>query len=56
MERRFAMRYREIMSDAQVRPGAFKGIVERLEEFVKPFAASLNRITIKHFPYWRVGF
>ena len=43
MERRFTVRYREMMDEAVVRPDSFGGIVERLEEFVKPFADSLIR-------------
>ena len=44
MDRRFSVRFQEIMEEARVRPGTFKGIVERLEEFVDPFAACLNRV------------
>ena len=44
MERRFAVRFQEILAEARIEPGSFRGIVERLEEFVEPFAACLNRI------------
>jgi SRSO17 transposase len=44
MERRFEVRFQEIRAEARVRPDTFRGIVERLEEFVEPFAASLIRI------------
>jgi SRSO17 transposase len=44
MERRFEVRFQEIMSEARVWPATFKGIVERLEEFVQPFVAGLNRV------------
>jgi SRSO17 transposase len=44
MERRFAVRFREILGEARIEPISFWGIVERLEEFVEPFAACLNRI------------
>jgi len=44
MERRFEVRFQEIREEARVRPDTFKGIVERLGEFVEPFAASLIRI------------
>jgi len=42
MERRFALRYDELMADAQVKPEALEGVLERLAEFVRPFAASLE--------------
>ncbi len=41
MERRFAVRYEELMADAEVKPEALEGVLERLREFVQPFAASL---------------
>ena len=44
MERRFTVRYRELMDEAVVRPESFEGILQRLESFVKPFADSLIRI------------
>lgn len=44
MDRRFSVRFGEIMKEARVRPETFRGIVERLEEFVEPFAACLNRV------------
>lgn len=53
MERRFETRFREIMKDARIHPGAFGGILDRLEEFVKPFAACLRRVEqrehLKHY-------
>jgi SRSO17 transposase len=42
MERRFAVRYQELMADAEVNPEALEGVMTRLEEFVQPFAASLG--------------
>lgn len=42
MERRFAVRYEELMADAEVKPNALEGVLERLKEFVQPFAASLE--------------
>lgn len=42
MERRFAVRYEELMADAEVRPEALKGVLDRLSDFVQPFAASLG--------------
>src|SRR3972149_3781662 len=41
MERRFAVRYGELMAEAEVKPEALEGVLERLKEFVRPFAASL---------------
>ena len=42
MERRYAVRYEEMMAEAEVRPDAVAGVLERLKEFVRPFAASLK--------------
>ena len=42
MERRFAVRYEELMAEAEVKPEALEGVLKRLDEFVKPFAASLK--------------
>ena len=42
MERRFRVRYEELMADAEVKPEALEGVLERLKEFVHPFAASLE--------------
>jgi SRSO17 transposase len=41
MERRFAVRYKELMAEAEVKPESLEGVLERLKEFVRPFAASL---------------
>jgi SRSO17 transposase len=41
MERRFAVRFEELMAEAEVKPEALEGVLERLREFVVPFAASL---------------
>jgi len=37
MERRFEVRYRELMDDAKLRPEAYQGMLPRLEAFVQPF-------------------
>ncbi len=42
MERRFAVRYEELMAEAEVKPEALEGVLKRLDDFVKPFAASLK--------------
>jgi SRSO17 transposase len=42
MERRFAVRYEQMMAEAEVKPEALEGVLERLRGFVRPFAASLQ--------------
>ncbi|MBU0479389.1 IS701 family transposase [bacterium] len=42
MERRFAVRYEELMKEAEVKPETLEGVLGRLKEFVRPFAASLT--------------
>jgi SRSO17 transposase len=42
MERRYAVRYEQMMAEAEVKPEALAGLLERLKEFVRPFAASLK--------------
>jgi SRSO17 transposase len=42
MERRYEARLQEMLAQAEVSPEMFQGLVERLEEFVEPYAASLN--------------
>ena len=42
MERRFSVRYEELMADAEVKPETLEGVLQRLTEFVQPFAASLE--------------
>ena len=44
MERRYAVRYEEMMAEAEVKPEAFEGVLERLTEFVQPFVASLTHV------------
>jgi SRSO17 transposase len=41
MERRFSVRYEELMAEAEVKPEALAGVLGRLKEFVQPFAATL---------------
>jgi SRSO17 transposase len=43
MERRFAVRKREMLAECEVSVGVFRGMVERLTEFVEPFAACLGQ-------------
>jgi len=42
MERRFAVRYEELMKEAEVKPETLEGVLGRLKEFVRPFAGSLT--------------
>jgi SRSO17 transposase len=41
MDRRFAVRYEEMMAEAEVQPEALTGVLQRLQAFVQPFAAHL---------------
>ena len=43
MERRFEVRKREILKEAEVKPQVSKGMLKRLEKFSEPFVASLRR-------------
>jgi SRSO17 transposase len=43
MERRFELRKEALIAEAQVDDEAFRGVVERLEKFVEPFAVRLAR-------------
>ena len=42
MERRFAVRYEELMAEAEVKPQALEGVLDRLKDFVQPYAATLK--------------
>src|SRR5438067_3671732 len=42
MERRFRLRLDELLGDAEVHPGLLRGLVPRLEGFVRPFVAALG--------------
>src|SRR5207237_835688 len=43
MDRRFAARRDELLADAEVDPQILRGILPRLERFLDPFVASLQR-------------
>jgi len=43
MERRFRVRLDEVLEDAEVPPGLLRGVLPRLEAFLDPFVASLQR-------------
>jgi SRSO17 transposase len=56
MERRFAVRFEEMMADAEVKPDMFEGILQRLRIFVQPFAASLKHTQqIEHVQEYMAG-
>lgn len=42
MERRFRVRLAELLDDAEVPPGLLRGVLPRLEAFLKPFTATLR--------------
>jgi len=42
MDRRYAVRFDELMAEAEVKPGVLAGVLGHLQAFVKPFAASLK--------------
>ena len=44
MERRFEVRLEELLNDAVMDPESLKGMLARLETFVEPFAACLQRV------------
>ena len=43
MDRRFDVRKREILKEAEVKPQVAKGMLNRLEKFAEPFVVSLGR-------------
>jgi SRSO17 transposase len=43
MERRYELRLERMLTQAEVSPELIQGLFERLETFVEPFAASLDR-------------
>jgi SRSO17 transposase len=43
MERRFEIRKREILQEAQIKPQVARGMLKRLEQFAQPFIASFGR-------------
>ena len=56
MERRFAIRYEELMAEAEVKPEALEGVLGRLKQFVHPFAASLEHSRNRsHFEEYLAG-
>ncbi len=47
MERRFELRKRQLLADAELKSQLSQGMLDRLETFVEPFAASLGRREMK---------
>ncbi len=47
MERRFEIRKREILREADLQPGVSDGMLKRLDQFAQPFIASLGRREVK---------
>ncbi len=47
MERRFELRKQEILKDAELKPQLSNGMLDRLEAFAAPFAASVGRRELK---------
>jgi SRSO17 transposase len=43
MERRFALRKEAMLAECEVTPQVFRGVVERLDQFAKPFTALLTQ-------------
>jgi len=43
MERRFCVRLQELLDDAEVHPSLLRGLLPRLQNFLQPFVASLQR-------------
>lgn len=43
MERRFEIRKREILHEAEIQPEVSEGMLKRLEHFAQPFVTSLGR-------------
>src|SRR5689334_21916517 len=48
MEQRFRVRLAELRQDAEVGPGLLRGLLPRLEAFLGPFVATLQRSEQRH--------
>ena len=48
MDQRFRIRLTELRQDAEVHPGLLRGLLPRLETFLEPFSASLQRSEQRH--------
>ncbi len=55
MERRFEVRICELLKDAQLKAPIYDGMLERLDAFVEPFAATLARRELRVYAQRYVG-
>jgi len=55
MERRFELRKRQILKDAELKLELSNGMLDRLEAFAGPFAASLGRRETKEHAQQYLG-
>ena len=55
MDRRFELRKRQILKDAELKPELSTGMLGRLEAFAEPFAASLGRREMKEHAQQYLG-
>ena len=55
MERRFELRKQQLLEDAKLKSELSKGMLDRLETFVKPFAATLGRRDTRKNAYQYIG-
>ena len=55
MDRRFELRRRQILKDAELKPELSNGMLDRLEAFAGPFAASLGRREMKEHAHQYLG-
>ena len=55
MDRRFELRKRQILKDAELKPELSNGMLDRLEAFAGPFAASLGRREMKEHAHQYLG-
>jgi len=55
MNRRFELRRRQILKDAELKPELSNGMLDRLEAFAEPFAASLGRREMKEHAHQYLG-
>ncbi len=55
MERRFELRKHQLLEDAKLKSELSKGMLDRLEAFVKPFAATLGRRDTRKNTYQYIG-
>ncbi len=53
MERRYRVRFDELLADAEVPPGLLRGVLPRLETFLEPFTEAMcspeQRVNARHY-------